>query len=83
MGKISLFTGISLIALSGILFTFERFFAVFIYANESAAVKINGNGSFGPLSMPSIFDNFFVGFLLVLGLTLFVFGGYKVFTDRK
>ncbi len=82
MAKISFFTGIGLIALSGILFTFERFYAVFIYASENHAVNLNGTGSISPLIMPSIFDNFFVGFLIVLGLALFVFGGYKILTNK-
>lgn len=37
MGKIC-FAGIGLIALSGILFTLERFIAVFQYASESLPV---------------------------------------------
>ncbi|WP_431803470.1 hypothetical protein [Halobacillus andaensis] len=65
MAKISFFTGVGLVALSGILFTMERFLAVYLYVGESSAVKINGSGSYDPLSMPSIFDNFYVVFLLV------------------
>ena len=84
MRKISFFTGIGLIALSGILFTMERFIAVFQYASESFPVKLNGNGSYpGEPSMPGIFDNFFVGLLLVLGIVLLVFGAFKVFTNTK
>ena len=74
MAKVSFFTGIGLVALSGILFTMERFLAVYLYVGESSAVKINGSGSYEPLSMPSIFDNFYVGFLLILGLVLFTLG---------
>jgi hypothetical protein len=84
MGKVSLFTGIGLIALGGILFTMERFIAVFRYASESFPVKLNGNGSYpSEPSMPGIFDNFFVGLLLVLGIVLLVLGAFKVFTDAK
>jgi hypothetical protein len=83
MEKISFFTGIGLIALSGILFTMERFIAVFQYASESFPVKLNGNGSYpGEPSMPGIFDNFYVGFLLVLGLIFLVYGAFKVFTKN-
>ncbi|TMN20814.1 hypothetical protein [Lentibacillus cibarius] len=84
MGKMSFFTGIGLIALSGILFTLERFIAVFQYASESFPVKLNGSGSYpGEPSMPGVFDNFFVGLLLVMGITLFVFGLFKVITKAK
>jgi hypothetical protein len=82
VARISFFTGIGLIALSGLLFTFERFFAVYLYVSESSAVKIRGSGSYGPLSMPSIFDNFYVGFLLVLGLVLLVLGIFKGITNK-
>ena len=34
------------------------------YVGESSAVKVNGSGPYDPLSMPSIFDNFYVVFLL-------------------
>ena len=84
MGKISFLSGIGLIALSGILFTMERVIAVFRYASESFPVKLNGNGSHpGEPNMPGVFDNFFVGLLLVLGIVLLVFGTFKVFKNTK
>ncbi|QFF99925.1 hypothetical protein PB01_14450 [Psychrobacillus glaciei] len=84
MGKISFFSGIGLIALSGILFTVERFISVFQYASESFPVRLNGSGSFpSEPSMPGIFDNFFVGILLILGLVLLVFGTIKIFSDKR
>lgn len=78
MAKICFITGIGLVALSGILFTIERFLAVYLYVGESSVVKINGSGSYNPLSMPGIFDNFYVGFLLALGLVLFLIGIFRV-----
>lgn len=79
MGKLSFFAGIALVALSGILYTMERFIAVFLYANESFPVKLNGSGSYqSEPSMPGIFDNFFVGFLFILGMVLLIFGVFKV-----
>jgi hypothetical protein len=82
MEKISFVTGIGLVSLSGILFTLERFIAVFQYASESFPVKLNGSGSHpSEPSMPGIFDNFFVGFLLILGIVLFVHGAIKLLKD--
>lgn len=83
MGKMSFFTGIGLIALSGILFTLERFIAIFQYSIEAFPVKLNGNGSYSEPNMPRVFDNFFVGLLLVMGIALIVFGVIKVFTKAK
>jgi hypothetical protein len=82
MEKISFVTGIGLIALSGILFTIERFITVFQNASESFPVKLNGNGSFSSQPMPGIFDNFFVGLFLVLGIVLLVFAAIKVFKTQ-
>ncbi|WP_138419704.1 hypothetical protein [Aquibacillus sediminis] len=83
MGKVYFFTGTGLIGLSGILYTLERFFAVYIYASENHAVRLNGNGSVRALIMPGIFDNLFVGLLFILGIVLFVFGTYKLLTIGK
>lgn len=75
MKKVSFISGVGFIALSGILYTIERFIAVFLYASEIFPVKLNGNGSHpGEPYMPTILDNFFVGLLLVLGLALLIFG---------
>lgn len=77
-------SGIGLIALSGILFTVERFIAVFYYASDSFPVKLNGTGSYQsePI-MPGIFDNLFVGLLLVLGIILLVFGMVNMLKTKK
>ncbi|QKY69405.1 hypothetical protein [Lentibacillus sp. CBA3610] len=83
MGKVSFFSGIGLIALSGILFTFERFIAAFLYGIEVFSIQLNENGSYGPLEMPGLFDNFYVGFLLALGLILFIFGAMKITKNQK
>ena len=83
MGKLSFFTGIVLITLSGILFTFERFIAAYLYSIEVIPIKLNGNGSYGPLEMPGLFDNFYVGFLLALGLIMFIFGTIKIIKNGK
>lgn len=83
MGKISFFTGIGFIALSGVLFTFERFIAAYLYSIEVLPIKLNGSGSYGPLKMPGLFDNFYVGFLLVLGLILFILGMLKIIKKEK
>lgn len=84
MGKISFISGMGLIGLSGLLFTIERFIAVFQYASESFPVKLNGNGSYpGEPSMPGIFDNFFVGFLFILGIVLLVYGAKKLLTNKN
>ena len=84
MGKISFISGMGLIGLSGLLFTIERFIAVFQYASESFPVKLNGNGSYpGEPSMPGIFDNFFVGLLFILGIVLLVYGAFKLIANKK
>lgn len=84
MGKISFISGMGLIGLSGLLFTIERFIAVFQYASESFPVKLNGNGSYpGEPSMPGIFDNFFVGLLFILGIVLLVYGAIKLLTNKN
>ncbi|MFS0673517.1 hypothetical protein [Ornithinibacillus sp. 179-J 7C1 HS] len=84
MGKISFISGMGLIGLSGLLFTIERFIAVFQYASESFPVKLNGSGSYpGEPSMPGIFDNFFVGFLFILGIVLLVYGAKKLLTNKN
>ncbi|WP_213532364.1 hypothetical protein [Paenibacillus sp. J45TS6] len=81
MWKYSFISGIALIALSGILFTAERFIAVFEYIGEAAPVKINGSGSYpNEPTMPGVFDNIFVGGFVLLGLILLIVGisqGYK------
>ncbi|MEN2467968.1 hypothetical protein [Ornithinibacillus sp. JPR2-1] len=75
MGKVSFISGIVMIGLSAVLFTTERFIAVLLYVSDSFPVKLNGNGSYpGEPNMPAIFDNFFVGLLLILGLLLIVLG---------
>lgn len=84
MRKISFISGIGLIALSGILYTMERFIAVFLYASESFPVKLNGNGSHpGEPDMPNIFDNFFVVLLLILGIALLLNGTIRIFSNKK
>ncbi|MBD7968701.1 MULTISPECIES: hypothetical protein [Paenibacillus] len=75
MWKSSFISGLGLIALSGILFTLERFIAVFKWIGESAPVKINGSGSYTTEpAMPGVFDNLFVGIFLILGLVLLIIG---------
>jgi uncharacterized membrane protein len=81
--KISFVTGIGLIALSGILFTIERFITVFQNASETFPVKLNGNGSYTSQPMPGIFDNFFVGLFLVLGIVLLIYAAIKVFKTQE
>lgn len=84
MWKYSFVSGVVLIALSGILFTMERFIAVFKYIGESFPVKIKVSGSFQSYpttpTIPGIFDNIFVGSFFILGLILLIIGismGYK------
>lgn len=75
MWKSSFISGLGLIALSGILFTAERFIAVFKWIGESVPVKINGSGSYFPEpTMPGVFDNLFVAIFLILGLVLLIIG---------
>lgn len=75
MGKVSFISGIVCIALGGILYTMERLFAVFQYGIEVVPVELNGSGSLpSEPNMPAIFDNFFVGLLLFLGLALLAYG---------
>lgn len=75
MWKSSFISGLGLIALSGILFTLERFIAVFKWIGETAPVKINGSGSYPTEpTMPGVFDNLFVGIFLILGLVLLIIG---------
>lgn len=67
-----------MLALSGILYTVERFIAVYKWVGESAPVKMNGSGSYPEQPIfPSIFDNFYVGFFLILGLALLITGLIK------
>lgn len=84
MGKILFISEVGLIAISGILFTMERFIAVFYYASDSFPVKLNGTGTYQsePI-MPGVFDNLFVGLLLVLGMILLVFGSINVIKTRN
>jgi hypothetical protein len=82
LGKFSLFYGIASIALSGLLYTIERFIAVFQYGIDVVPVELNGSGSHpGEPNMPAVFDNFFVGFLLLLGLAFLGYGVYKLLKD--
>jgi len=75
MWKISFISGLGLIALSGVLYTLERFIAIFKWIGEVAPVKINGSGSWPTEpTMPGVFDNFFVGIFLILGLVLLIIG---------
>jgi len=75
MWKSSFISGLGLITLSGILYTVERFIAVFKWIGETAPVKIKGSGSFPTEpTMPGIFDNLFVGVFLILGLVLLIIG---------
>jgi hypothetical protein len=76
--KISFISGLAMLALSGILYTVERFIAVYKWIGESAPVKIKGSGSYREEPIfPSIFDNFFIGFFLMLGLILLITGLIK------
>ncbi|WP_340003758.1 hypothetical protein MHH52_17180 [Paenibacillus sp. FSL K6-0276] len=75
MWKSSFISGLGLIALSGILYTVERFIAVFEYIGDAAPVKIKGSGSYpSEPTMPGVFDNLFVGIFLILGLILLIIG---------
>ena len=78
MDKSSMFLGLVMIALSGILYTVERFIAVFKWASESVPVQLKGSGSYpSEPYMPSILDNIFVGIFLIIGLVLLVFSLLK------
>jgi hypothetical protein len=78
MWKSSFITGVVLIALSGILYTAERFISVFKWVGDAAPVKINGSGTYPTEpTMPGIFDNIFVGIFLVLGLVLLLIGLFR------
>ncbi|OMF88049.1 hypothetical protein [Paenibacillus sp. FSL R7-0273] len=75
MGKSSFISGLGLIMLSSILFTAERFIAVYKWIGETTPVKINGSGSYpAEPAMPGVFDNVFVGIFLILGLALLIIG---------
>ncbi|WP_454192732.1 hypothetical protein [Paenibacillus sp. Marseille-Q7038] len=75
MWKSSFISGLGLIALSGILFTLERYIAVFKWIGETAPVKINGSGPYPTEpTMPGVFDNLFVAIFLILGLVLLIIG---------
>ncbi|RCW40076.1 hypothetical protein [Paenibacillus prosopidis] len=75
MWKSSFISGLGLIALSGILYTVERFIAVFKWISEVVPIKINGSGQYpSEPNMPGVFDNIFVGIFLILGLVLIIIG---------
>ncbi|HHY22507.1 MAG TPA: hypothetical protein GX525_11675 [Bacilli bacterium] len=84
MNKSIFLSSLGLIALSAILFTMERFLAVFKWASERVPVQINGSGSYpSEPNMPGIFDNVFVGILLIIGLALLVFSLIKKELDGR
>lgn len=73
-----------MVALSGILYTLERFLAVFKWVGEVAPVKINGSGSYPKEpTMPGLFDNFFVGFFLFFGLIWIMIGIIRGNRERR
>lgn len=82
--KISFKSGLGMIALSGVLYTLERFISVYKWIGESAPVKINGSGSYPTEPIfPGIFDNFFIGFFLIFGLILLIIGLVMGIKDTK
>lgn len=84
MNKSIFLSSLGLIALSAILYTAERFITVFKWTSESVPVKINGSGSYpSEPNMPGIFDNVFVGILLIIGLALLVFSLIKKELDGR
>ncbi|MCT4544663.1 MAG: hypothetical protein N4A63_14095 [Vallitalea sp.] len=75
--------GCSLIVVSGLIFTFERYVSIFMWIGQVAPVKIKGSGSWpSKPTMPGFFDNIFVPLLFIMGL-FFVIISFKYHEDNK
>ncbi|WP_047980237.1 hypothetical protein [Ornithinibacillus contaminans] len=77
MKKVSLVSGVCLIAISGVLFTFERFLSIFYYAILSFDPALSSIPS--EPSMPNVFDNILVFALLLIGIGLIWISFSKLF----
>lgn len=75
--------GCSLIVVSGLIFTFERYVSIFMWIGQVAPVKIHGSGSWpNKPTMPGIFDNIFVPLLFIMGL-FFIIVSFRYYKDDK
>ncbi|WP_407271131.1 hypothetical protein [Radiobacillus sp. PE A8.2] len=71
MKKTSFISGLVMIGLSGIIFTWERFLSLYLFG---IIISDDKRGSYpSEPSMPNIFENIFVCLLLVIGIVLVLF----------
>ena len=63
--------GLTLLIVSSLIYTFERFLAVLAWASNFIPVKLSGSGSYEPNPIfPSILENVFVPVFFIMGLIL-------------
>lgn len=75
--------GCVFILMSGVLFTFERYFSILIWSTLTSPILQKGNGGYeGSPDMPNLHSNPFVILFLLIGVSLVILEIYDFYSEK-